>query len=278
MSDISFVTASDGTRIAVRDGGNREGVPVIFLHGIAQSHRAWDSVFSGPLAGDVRLIAYDLRGHGDSDKPEGNERYAIGNRLGEDLHDVMQALSIDHPILVAWSYGGVVVGEYLRAHGSKHLGGILFLAAALKIGKPAKGLLGPVMLDNGRALMSDDDATYEAAARVFISGCAGSPVDSKILDAAVVGMKKVPPHVRRALLTRSEDFAEEIARATTPMTMLYGTLDQVILPTMMEAMAPLNPSIEKNLCENIGHLATDEAPEQLENAVRALVSRRQRAH
>jgi pimeloyl-ACP methyl ester carboxylesterase len=272
-----MITASDGVRIALRDGGNADGVPVIFLHGIAQSHRAWDGVFRGPLAVDTRLIAYDLRGHGDSDKPQGDERYASGNRLGEDLFDVVQALKLDRPILVAWSYGGVVVGEYLRAHGDGDLGGILFWGAALKIGKPARGLLGPVMLENGRALMSDDDAIYDAASRTFVAGCAGSPIDGEILDDAVLAMKKVPPHVRRALLTRSEDFSEEIARATVPMTMLYGSLDRVILPAMMEAIAPRNPLIEKIHAENVGHLAADEAPKLLENAVRALVSRRQSA-
>ncbi len=264
-----LITTADGTRIFVREGGNAKGVPVIFLHGIAQRQHAWDSVFDGPLAAGFLLIAYDLRGHGDSDKPEGDERYASENRLGEDLFDVVHALGLDHPIVVAWSYGGVVVGEYLRAHGDAALGGILFLSAALKIGKPAKGLLGPAMLSNGRALMSDDDATYEAGARAFLQGCASSPIDSKILETALEGMKKVPPHVRRALLSRSEDFSEEIANCEAPMSMLYGSLDQVILPAMMDAIAPLNPKIEKILCENVGHLVTDEAPKQLENAVRA---------
>ena len=274
MHATSFVVTSDGVRIAVRDGGNPDGVPVLFLYGIAQSLHVWDSVFAGPLARDLRLIALDLRGHGDSDKPESDAAYVPGNRLGEDLFDVIQSLGIDRPVVVAWSYGGIVVGEYLRSHGAESLGGILFAAAVIKLGRPARPLLGPVMLSNGRALMSDDDATYDAGARTFMAGCPGSAIDPAVLENGLREMKRVPAHVRRVLLSRHEDFSEEVARCTAPIATLHGALDQVVLPAMSKHVASLNPAAERSSVENVGHLLVVEASSAFENSVRALVARR----
>jgi pimeloyl-ACP methyl ester carboxylesterase len=274
VSATSFIVTSDGVRIAIRDVGPRDATPILFLYGIAQSLHVWDSVLAGPLARDMRLIALDLRGHGDSDKPERDAAYVPGNRLGEDLFDVIRALGLARPILVAWSYGGIVVGEYLRAHGSEDVGGILFAAAVIKLGRPARPLLGPVMLSNGRVLMSDDDATYDAGARTFIAGCPGSPIDPMILEQSLQEMKRVPAHVRRTLLSRHEDFSEEVARCTAPIATLHGTLDQVVLPAMSDCVASLNPAIENVRIENIGHLLMVEAPIAFENAVRVLAARR----
>jgi non-heme chloroperoxidase len=270
----SFVRAPDGVRIAVDEAGPPHGTPVVFLHGIAQSRRAFRSVLTGPLAAELRLVAIDLRGHGDSDRPEGDAAYAGGDRLGGDLHAVCAALSLSRPVLVAWSYGGVVVGEYLRSHGAEGLGAILFAAAAVKVGKPAKALFGPAMLTNGRALMSEDPATYEAGARAFLGACAAGPIDAAFLEQSVSEMRCVPARVRRALLGRSEDYSAELSRCALPAATLHGALDLVILPEMSEQIASLVPGTESTLLPGVGHVAFIEAPDAFFSAIRALVARR----
>ncbi len=270
----NFIRSPDGVRIAVDEAGAPQGTPVVFIHGIAQSRHVWRGVLTGPLAADLRLVAIDLRGHGDSDHPEGDAAYAGGDRLGGDLHAVCAALGLSRPIVVAWSYGGVVVGEYLRSHGAKGLGAILFAAAAVKVGKPAKALFGPAMLTNGRALMSEDPATYEAGARAFLGACAAGPIDASFLERSVSEMMRVPAHVRRALLGRSEDYSAELSRCALPAATLHGALDPVILPEMSEQIAALIPGTESTLLPNDGHVAFVEAPDAFLSAIRALVARR----
>lgn len=181
MVQTRLVRAPDGVRIAVDESGAPRGTPVVFLHGIAQSRRSWQSVLEGPLARDHRLLAVDLRGHGDSDRPEGDDAYA-GARLGADLKAACAELGLSRPVIVAWSYSGVVVGEYLRAHGAEGLGAILFAASAIKVGKPAQALFGPTMLNHGRALMSEDQAIYEAGARAFLLAGAASPLSASFIE------------------------------------------------------------------------------------------------
>lgn len=50
-------------------GGVPDGSPILFIHGYAQSHLAWSAQYESALAGEFRMVAMDLRGHGDSAKP-----------------------------------------------------------------------------------------------------------------------------------------------------------------------------------------------------------------
>ncbi|MFY2561710.1 alpha/beta fold hydrolase [Corallococcus terminator] len=129
------------------ESGPAAGAPsLLFVHGLAQGRGNWDEVLRGRLAERHHLVAIDLRGHGDSDKPEGDAPYVDGVHFAGDLAAVIQQLGLIRPVVVAWSYDGVVVGDYLRRHGDDALGGLFFVAAALKTGRPARALFGPGMM------------------------------------------------------------------------------------------------------------------------------------
>ena len=263
------VTSADGTGIAVETTGPIGAPAIVLLHGIVQSRQAFRSVLDGPLARDHRLVAFDLRGHGQSDKPEAPEAYSAGDQLGEDLHAVIATLGLDRPAIVAWSYGGVVVSEHLRRYGDAGLGNVIFLGAAIRLGKPAKGLLGPTMLANGRGLVSDDDAVYRAAARTFLEGCFAN--DGAHVDTMLAEMMLVPAHARRALLTRSEDFDSALAGSKLTFATIHGAEDTVILPAMSEHLARVHPGTRATVVPGVGHVVPVEAPAAFEAAVRAAI-------
>ena len=58
-----------GTQLHVAETGNPDGRPILFIHGFSQCSLSWGRQLSSDLADDDRLIAMDLRGHGQSDKP-----------------------------------------------------------------------------------------------------------------------------------------------------------------------------------------------------------------
>jgi non-heme chloroperoxidase len=267
-----FVISSDGLAIAVEDVGRLEGQPLVFIHGFAQSRGSWRSVLEGPLTATHRLVALDLRGHGDSDKPDDERAYA-SERLGDDLQAVLEGLGLERPVIVAWSYGGVVLGEYLRRHGGGALGGILLAAAAMQVGKPAHALFGPAMMSNARALLSADAATYEAGARAFVSGCAAAPLDLPHVERAVTAMLRVPVHVRRALLFHSADYSPELARCEAPIATVHGASDQVVLPRMSALSCALVPSCDSTLIADVGHLPWIESTDAFNASVRAIAER-----
>jgi pimeloyl-ACP methyl ester carboxylesterase len=61
-------------RLHVVETGNPRGRPILFVHGNSQSWLTWRRQIASDLANDYRLVALDLRGHGQSDKPR--EGYA----------------------------------------------------------------------------------------------------------------------------------------------------------------------------------------------------------
>lgn len=266
MRSTRRVTASDGVSLAVRESGPREAPALVLLHGIAQSAASWDALLDGPLSTTHRLVAVDLRGHGDSDKPLDDASYARP-LLGEDLAAVIAQSGLVRPTVVAWSYGGVVLGEYLRARGDGALGAIVLVAAAIQSGRDAKDLYGPVMLGHARALMSDDEAVYLAGSEAFVRGCSASPLPDAEVRRAVEAMGRVPVRVRRALLSGSGDYRAELAATTVPLTTIHGDRDAVVAPAMSERLATLREGVRSEVLTGVGHLPWIEAPDAF---VRAL--------
>lgn len=261
--------AQGGHAIAAWDAGPNDAPACVFVHGIAQSKRVFESVLRGPLAAERRLVAFDLRGHGDSETPEGASAIARA-ALAEDLDAVIRGLDLDRPTVVAWSFGGAVLGEYLRAHGDGALGAIVLLAASVRTGRDARDLFGPVMLDHARALLSEDPATYEEGARVFVRGCSAEPLDPALADAAVREMLRVAARVRRPLLAGSEDYVPDFLRARVPIATMHGERDGVVAPAMSALLA------ERALAvwfSDAGHMPWLETPELFVDALRRFSSR-----
>jgi pimeloyl-ACP methyl ester carboxylesterase len=84
-----------------------EGTPIVLVHGITESRRSWDPLVER-LAASHDVLAVDLRGHGESDA-EGP--YDVIT-MASDVHEVVEALGMERPLLVGHSLGGTVVSAY----------------------------------------------------------------------------------------------------------------------------------------------------------------------
>ena len=115
------VQTPDGLSIAVQEWGNSNGPEILLIHGFSQSHLSWSRQLGGELAKSFRLITYDMRGHGGSDKPLDAVFYRDHKRWAAELKAVMDATAVKKPVLVGWSYGGRIIAEYLMEYGDKIL-------------------------------------------------------------------------------------------------------------------------------------------------------------
>lgn len=268
------VPSSDGLDLMVDDAGPEDAPALIFIHGIAQSRGSWRSVLRGPLARRYRLVAYDMRGHGGSAKPTDPALYAEEGRLGRDLEAVGRGLGLDRFALVPWSYGGAVVGDYLRTEGDARVAGILTVAASVRLGRSARAYFGPAMMDNVRGLMSDDPEAYRRAAAAFIEGCSRVPPLPAMIEAILAPMLRVPAVVRRTLLMRDEDYVPSLVQSRAPLTLLHGALDQVVLPSLSRDVQVAAPRAKLVVMPDVGHAPFVEAraafDEQLEAFVRSV--------
>jgi pimeloyl-ACP methyl ester carboxylesterase len=111
-----FATSKDGTRIAYDVTGS--GPAVMLLHGGGQTRRAWhDAGYVTKLASELTVIAADLRGNGESDKPAATAAYAI-DRHTDDLVAVADAAGISRFALWGYSYGANI-GRYLASRSDR---------------------------------------------------------------------------------------------------------------------------------------------------------------
>ena len=119
----------------------------MLVHGWSQSQLCWSRQTAGPLADDFRLVTFDLRGHGMSEKPLDAEPYVDARLWADDLNAVIEQLELDRPVLVGWSYGGYVVTDYLAAYGETAIAGVDLVGAAV-LRTPTFEHIGPGLLEN----------------------------------------------------------------------------------------------------------------------------------
>ena len=99
------ITTPDGVAIAYDEAGS--GDPLVLVHGITESRRAWDPLVA-PLAERFRVVRVDLRGHGES---AATAPYDLATMAG-DIGHVVAALDLGRPLMVGHSLGGAVVSAY----------------------------------------------------------------------------------------------------------------------------------------------------------------------
>lgn len=102
------VVSGDGTRLAVRERGNAAGPTVVCVHGFPDSSALWDGVVR-ELAADFRVITFDSRGAGQSDRPKATHAYRL-ERLAEDL----KAVGVKEDVhIIGHDWGSVAVWHAL---------------------------------------------------------------------------------------------------------------------------------------------------------------------
>ena len=94
--------SGDGVRLAVLDQG--EGQPVLLLHGFPDSSHGWRHQVPALVEAGMRVIAPDLRGFGESDKPEGVEEYAISRSVA-DMLAVLAELGVERAHVLGHDWG-----------------------------------------------------------------------------------------------------------------------------------------------------------------------------
>lgn len=111
----------NGVTLNVRDRG--EGRPIVFIHGVMCSGRLFDRQLEFFSRG-FRVVAPDLRGHGDSEKAQGG--HTVSN-YASDLRALFEAIGVERPVLVGWSMGAMVAFEYLKGFGQDDVPGLVIV-------------------------------------------------------------------------------------------------------------------------------------------------------
>jgi len=246
------VTGGDGVSLHVIEAGNPNGRPILFIHGFSQCGLAWSRQINSDLADDFRLVAIDLRGHGLSDKPK--DAYADSKLWADDINAVIESLSLDHPVLSGWSYGPLVILDYVRHYSEDAIGGIQFVGGVTKLGsEEAVAVLTPEFLGLVPGFFSTETEESVASLKSLLHLCFSPEPSAEDLYMMLGYNMSVPPYVRQGLLSRSFDNDDLLPQIRKPVLITHSADDAVVKSEIVDQHKAGMTHAQIDLMENVGH-------------------------
>ena len=273
---FSQVTGAGGVRLNVVQTGAPTGTPIVFVHGVGQSYLAFEPQLRGPRAARHPLVAYDLRGHGNSDKPLTREAYADRQAWADDLRAVIAATTSAPPLLVGWSYGTVVIVDYVRAHGTKQVAGIVLVSSDGGLSPPRPPMTGPIveMLDAMHRRQEGPDLEGNvAAARELARLLTAKPMPEAWVERAALVSMRVPAPVWGLLRTHPLANQDLVDRLDLPVMLAIGRHDGGTPEDATRAIARAMPDASVSVFEQSGHSPFVEETERFDAMLESFTQR-----
>jgi pimeloyl-ACP methyl ester carboxylesterase len=254
-----MVTSKDGVKLAVQESGNPGGPPVILIHGLLGSRLNWDAQVQSPELRQYRIITYDLRGHGLSDKPTGAEPYHDGARWADDLEAVIDGSHATKPVVVGWSLGGVVISNYLAKYGDRNIAGAVYVDGVVELA-PQQIVAHP---DVYRDMNSPDLKTHLDGERTFVGLCFNRRPDGDTFGRLLANAAMASWDMQKAIPTMTVLAAQGLGNARVPLLFIYGGRDALVdTPATLARASALNPRIKSKAYADAGHAPFIEEPER----------------
>lgn len=253
----------DSTRIRYIDTGR--GPAVVLIHGLAASMYSWRHTILPVAQSGFRVIAFDNRGFGFSDKPaRGYDNKAYVNLL----FGLLDSLHVSEAVLVGHSMGGAIAAEAALDRPDRVRGLVLIDAAGLAVRWPfmlrvAHWPVVGALFDRlrGRAATAGIlKALYAVPSRVT-----AEEVDQYYAPIAEPGFGRCLRGVLGRF--RFDALKDRLARVATPTLVAWGTADRLIPVAVGQSMAAQIPGALLVRFPDAGHAVPEESPEAFNEAL-----------
>lgn len=255
MTKTHDIVGANQVHLHVRESGNPEGPSILFIHGWSCAQACWNLQVTSSLADEFRLVTFDLRGHGMSDKPAAIEQYNNSDVWADDVKAIIDTLGLGKTVLVGWSYGGLVVLDYVRKHGQDSLAGAVLVGPAVELSPDAFGtLIGPGFLSHAEGSMVDNLQTNINTMRSFAHTMAVKPVEPAYFEEALCWSVIVPHYIRGALVAREVRNNDILAAMRVPVLVIQGEADTCAMPAVARHVETICPTAKAEYYPAIGHM------------------------
>lgn len=205
------------------------GRPLVLVHGWPLSGESFSGNVPAFTAAGLRVITYDRRGFGRSDKPSDGYDY---DTLSSDLHHVLTELDVVDAVLLGFSMGGGEVARYVGKHGTPRLAGIVLSssicpALAVTDDNPEGAMPVSAFKDMAQQCSDDHEGFLDRFTTAYFSNDDGLAVHEDTRQQALSIARQSDP--RAASLTIeawATDLREDCARIDVPLLVLHGDEDQ----------------------------------------------------
>lgn len=238
-----------------------EGTPIVFIHGLGGSHESWSR--QAPLADEFRVVTYDERGSGKTQKALGP--YSV-ELLADDLLALLDHLGLDAPVLVGLSMGGGIAQTFELEHPGRARG-LGLLSTSSEFSEQKRRVF------RSRA----DTAEREGMAPLVDSMVERwfSPAFAATHPAVIADVKGAQlAHDPRAFAARcranaERNWTDRLGAIGCPVLYVGGELDPGSFVSSIDAYEAQVPSIEVHVIAGASHCIHIERPQELNPLIAA---------
>lgn len=218
-------------RLHVTDN-NGSGRPVILIHGWPLSGESWSEQKEALSTAGYRVITYDRRGFGQSEKPDSGFDYRT---LANDLSDIIKDLDLRDVTLVGFSMGGGEVARYVADHGEDRLHSVVFAGAVppyLMQGPDNPD--GPLTKEKAKemeeGLKADRAAFFNQFTKDFFSAKGVLKVSEEDRQKAIVLCHQSDQTAALGCMKAfgTTDFRDDLEKVTVPTLVIHGDSDGIV--------------------------------------------------
>ena len=244
-------------------GAVRPGKWLVLIHGVGKDLSMWDSILPA-LSQRYRVLTYDLRGWGKSDKPPGPYSFQL---WADDLYALLQALGIKRTALMGWSLGGYIIQQFMGQHAD--VVDAIVLADTTSYRPP----------EEGERQRQRAEQLEREGAKGMEEVAASQPErwwseDFRKRNPEVVAKAReslrAMDHMAFAATSRSIsqiDFVDTVKRITSPTLILVGSHDQGTPVSAAEKIKALIPGSQMHVIQGAQHDTISEQPERIASLV-----------
>lgn len=207
------------------------GLPVVLIHGWPLSGSSWEKQVPVLLDAGYRVITYDRRGFGKSDRPSSGYTY---DTFAEDLNVLMAKLDLKEVSLVGFSMGGGEVARYIATFGTRRIRNVAFISAIppflLKTDDNVEGVEGGVFEGIRQAIVEDRPKFLSQFFHDFYNV---DILESRISDQAVqlswtIGVTASATATLDCVTAWLTDFRNDLPMIKIPALVVHGDADRIV--------------------------------------------------
>lgn len=257
----------DGISMAYVTLGDPKGTPVVLIHGYTDSDLDWASLVPY-LSPKFRLILVDLRGHGESSKPECcYTRYDFAY----DIKLLLDKLGVRRADIVGHSLGSIVAQTFAEQWPARTRRVILIASTASAPPPAAAAKENWVAAIEKLKDPIDPDSTFM---REWWSS--PTPVDPQFLERERRNAAAIPLRVWLAVLNQGlgdlNDLRRTLPQLTAPTLLIWGSKDPIMLPPMRRGLEHALPHAKVVIFPGLGHNPFWEKPRACATVINAFLN------
>ena len=182
------------------------------------------------------------------------EGYADSRLWADDVHSAIRVLRLDQPVLCGWSYGPLVILDYIRHYGESDIGGMHFVGGVTKLGtEQAMSVLDPGFLELVPGFFATDEEESVRSIGALLRRCFVQEPLAADLYLMLGYNLSVPPYVRQALFSRSFDNDDLLPKIRKPVLITHGARDAVVKPVVVDEHKASMAHAQVHMMSNSGH-------------------------